>query len=251
MADWKSNLVVGKQHLPPRICFYGVHGVGKSKLASRFPKPIFISTEDGLASLDVTSFPRAKTIEDVASNIKSLIKEEHDFKTAVLDSADWTIEPLIVSDIDSKYDEKAQAYGKGQMYVAEAFREILQGFDVLRKKRGMNIILLAHSAIVRFDDPRSEGYDRFQPKIPNRCNAILQEWCDVIAFAGYKVLIKKSDAGFNQQKARGVTTGERLLHFVEQPAFVAKNRYDMPEDIELTNDQAVVDELKKFIPIAE
>jgi len=243
--SWKDTLVVGKQELPPRVCVYGVHGVGKSTFASKFPAPIYISTEDGLSSLDVTSFPRAKTIDDISASIKSLIKEDHSFKTVVVDSIDWLIEPLIVADIDSKFDEKAQAYGKGQMYVAESFREILQGLDVLRKKRGMNVVLLAHSAVVRFDDPRTEPYDRYQPKIPNRCNSILQEWVDVMAFAGYKVLIKKSDAGFNQQKARGITTGERLLHFVEQPAFVAKNRYDLPEEMEMNYDEFV-----KLVPVA-
>jgi hypothetical protein len=242
--SWQDSLIKGKQQLPPRVCIYGVHGVGKSTFASKFPNPIFISTEDGLASLDVTSFPRAKSIEDVAGNIKSLIKEEHDFKTVVVDSIDWLIEPLIVSDVDSKYDEKAQAYGKGQMYVAEAFREILQGLDVVRKKRGMNVVLLAHSNVVRFDDPRTEPYDRFQPKIPNRCNGILQEWVDIMAFAGYKVIIKRADAGFNQQKARGITTGERLLHFVEQPAFAAKNRYSLPDDMEMN-----FEEFAKLVPV--
>lgn len=243
--SWKDSLVVGKQQLPPRVCVYGVHGVGKSTFASQFPAPIFISTEDGLSSLDVTSFPRAKSIEDVQGSIKTLIKEDHEFKTIVVDSIDWLIEPLIVADVDSKYDEKAQAYGKGQMYVAETFREILQGLDVLRKKRNMNVVLLAHSSVVRFDDPRTEPYDRYQPKIPNRCNGILQEWVDIMAFAGYKVIIKKSDAGFNQQKARGVTTGERLLHFVEQPAFAAKNRYSLPEDMEMN-----YNEFAKLVPIA-
>lgn len=243
--SWKDSLVVGKQELPPRICVYGVHGVGKSTFASKFPSPIFISTEDGLSSLDVTSFPRSKSVEDVSAAIKTLIKEEHDFKTVVVDSVDWLIEPLIVADVDSKYDEKAQSYGKGQMYVAETFREILQGLDVLRKKRSMNVVLLAHSNVTRFEDPRTEPYDRFVPKIPNRCNGILQEWVDIMAFAGYKVIIKKSDSGFNQQKARGITTGERLLHFVEQPAFVAKNRYSLPDDMEMN-----YDEFAKLVPIA-
>lgn len=243
--SWKDSLVVGKQELPPRICVYGVHGVGKSTFASQFPSPIFISTEDGLSSLDVTSFPRAKKVEDVAESIATLAKEEHNFKTIVVDSVDWLIEPLIIADIDSRYDEKAQAYGKGQMYVAETFREILQGLDVLRKKRGMNVVLLAHSAVVRFDDPRTEPYDRYQPKVPNRCSGILQEWCDIIAFAGYKVMIKKSDAGFNQQKARGITTGERLLHFVEQPAYVAKNRYALPDELEMN-----YEDFSKLVPVA-
>lgn len=242
--SWKNTLVMGKQELPPRICIYGTHGIGKSTLASQFPNPIFISTEDGIDSLDVTSFPRAKHINDVVDSIKTLLKEEHEFKTVVLDSVDWLIEPLIVEDVEKSHDAKELAYGKGQMLVAESFREILQGLDALRRKRDMNVVLLAHANVVKFESPMTEPYDRYQPKIPNRCNALLQEWVDVLGFAAFKVVIKKSEAGFNKEVARGVTTGERLFHLVENPAFVAKNRYSCPDNIELTYDDVI-----KHIPV--
>jgi hypothetical protein len=245
MSDWKSTLRVGKQEVPPRICIYGGHGIGKSTLASQFPSPIFISTEDGLDSLDVTSFPRATKITDVVESIKTLIKEDHKFKTVVIDSVDWLIEPLIVSSVESSHEAKDLAYGKGQMLVAEEFREILQGLDALRLKRNMNVVLIAHAAVVKFEDPRTEPYDRYQPKLPNRCNALLQEWADVLAFAAFKVIIKKSDSGFNNTKNRGVSTGERLLHFVENPAYAAKNRFACPDEIEMT-----IENLSKLIPIA-
>ena len=243
---WKDTLRTGKQMVPPRVVIYGGHGIGKSTLASQFPNPIFISTEDGLDSLDVTSFPKAGNIKDVVDSIKTLIKEDHDFKTVVVDSVDWLVEPLIVSNVESSHEAKDLAYGKGQMLVAEEFREILQGLDVLRHKRGMNVVLIAHAAVVKFEDPRTEPYDRYQPKLPNRCNALLQEWADVIAFAAFKVIIRKSDTGFNNQKTRGVTTGERLLHFVENPAYAAKNRYGCPTEIEMT-----IENLDKLIPIAK
>lgn len=246
MSDWKESLIVGKQALPPRICIYGGHGIGKSTLASTFPAPIFISTEDGLASLDITSFPRAETIDDVAQSIRSLIKEEHEFKTVVLDTADWLIEPLITADIESKHEAKDLSYGKGAMMIAESFRELLTGFDVLRKKRDMNIVILAHAATVKYEDPRSEPYDRFQPKLSNRCNAILQEWVDVLAFASFRVIVKKSDAGFGNQVSRGITTGERLLHVVENPAYVAKNRYNCPDTIPM-----VFEKLAEAIPVKQ
>jgi hypothetical protein len=242
--SWKNTLVVGKQELPPRICIYGTHGIGKSTIASQFPTPIFISTEDGIDSIDVTSFPRARHVNDVVDSIKTLLKEEHDFKTVVLDSVDWLVEPLIVEDVENTHDAKDLAYGKGQMLVAESFREILQGLDALRRKRGMNVVLLAHANVVKFESPMTEPYDRYQPKISNRCNALLQEWVDVLGFAAFKVVIKKSEAGFNKEVTRGVTTGERLFHLVENPAFVAKNRYACPDNIELT-----YEELTKYIPI--
>ena len=245
MSDWQKSLRKGKQEIPPRICIYGGHGIGKSTLASQFPKPIFISTEDGLDSLDVVSFPRANTVTDVVESIKTLIKEDHEYKTVVIDSVDWLVEPLIVQNVESSHEAKDLAYGKGQMLVAEEFREILQGLDVLRTKRNMNVVLIAHSAVIRFEDPRTEPYDRYQPKLPNRCNALLMEWADVLAFAAFKVIIRKADTGFNNTKNRGVTTGERLLHFVENPAYAAKNRYACPDEVEMN-----IENIAKLIPIA-
>ena len=245
MSDWMKTLRVGKQAVPPRICIYGGHGIGKSTLASQFPAPIFISTEDGLDSLDVTSFPKATVLSDVVDSIKTLLKEDHPFKTVVVDSVDWLVEPLIVDNVNSQYDEKEQSFGKGQMFIAEEFREILQGLDALRLKKGMNIVLIAHAAVVKFEDPRTEPYDRYQPKLPNRCNALLMEWADVLAFAAFKVIIKKDDAGFNNKKTRGTTNGDRLLHFIETPAYAAKNRYDCPDEADMN-----IETIAKLLPIA-
>ena len=39
---------------------------------------------------------------------------------------------------------------------------------------------------------------------------------------------------------------KRLLHFVENPAFAAKNRYTCPDDIEMT-----IENIEKLIPISK
>ena len=242
--SFMDALIKGKQELPPRICIYGNHGIGKSTIAAQFPAPIFVNTEDGIDSLDVTSFPRAAEIGDVVGAIKTLLKEDHKFKTLVIDSVDWLVEPLISKNVESSYDAKDLGYGKNQVYVAEEFREILQGLDALRRKKGMNIVLLAHASVVRYENPLTEPYDRFVPKLPNRCNALLQEWCDVVAYAGFKVIVKKADVGFNNTVNRGITTGERLLHVTESPAYIAKNRYACPDSFEMT-----IEEISKNIPV--
>lgn len=217
----------------PRLMLYGVEGIGKSTFAAGAPEPIFICTEDGLGSLDVAHFPLAEKASDVMEAIGTLCKEKHEFKTVVLDSVDW-LDNLIWADVEATHDAKDLAYGKGAMIVAERWREVLDGLNFLRNQKGMVVILLAHTQIKRFDSPEVEPFDRYQPKLQERSNAILREWVDALLFANYKTIVKKDDVGFNKTNNRGITTGERLMFTSERPAYMAKNRYSLPESLPLS-----------------
>ena len=59
----------------------------------------------------------------------------------------------------------------------------------------------------------------------------MSEWSDAVLFANYKTIVKKADVGFNKEVSRGISTGERLLFTSERPAYMAKNRYNLPETI--------------------
>lgn len=217
----------------PRIMVYGVEGIGKSTFGAGAPNPIYILTEDGLGSLNVNHFPLATSFQDVIDAIATLYKENHAFETVVIDSLDW-LEAIIQREIEAKYDAKDLAYGKGALIAAERWREILDGLNALRNDKGMAVILIAHTTIKRFDSPEVEPYDRYQPKLQERSNAVVREWCDAVLFANYKTIVKKDDVGFNQTNNRGISTGERLLFTSERPAYMAKNRYNMPESIPLS-----------------
>lgn len=217
----------------PRVLVYGVEGIGKSTFASGAPNPIFICTEDGLGSLEVSHFPLATSVPDVMEAIGTLFQEDHDYKTVVIDSLDW-LENLIWREVESTYDAKDLAYGKGATIAAQKWREILDGLTALRNERGMSVVLIAHTEIKRFDSPECEPFDRYQPKLQARSSALIREWCDAVFFANYKTLIKKDDVGFNKTVSRGITTGERLLFTSERPAYMAKNRYSLPESIPLS-----------------
>jgi len=217
----------------PRIMLYGVEGIGKSTMAAGAPNPIFILTEDGLGSLQVSHFPLATKASDVLDAIATLCKEKHDFKTVVLDSVDW-LDNLIWADVEATHDAKDLAYGKGAMIVADRWREILSGLNFLRNEKSMVVMLLAHTQIKRFDSPEVEPYDRYQPKLQERSNAILREWVDALLFANYKTVIRKDDLGFNKTSNRGISTGERLLFTSEKPAYMAKNRYSLPESLPMS-----------------
>jgi hypothetical protein len=214
---------------------YGVEGIGKSTFGAGAPNPVYILTEDGLGSLKVDHFPLATSFQDVMDAIASLYKDNHAFETVVIDSLDW-LEAIIQREIEQKYDAKDLAYGKGSLIAAERWREILDGLNALRNDKGMIVILVAHTTIKRFDSPEVEPYDRYQPKLQERSNAVVREWADAVLFANYKTIVKKDDVGFNQTNNRGISTGERLLFTSERPAYMAKNRYNMPESIPLSWD---------------
>ena len=219
----------------PRIMVYGVEGIGKSTFGAGAPNPIYILTEDGLGSLKVDHFPLATSFQDVMDAIATLYKENNAFETVIIDSLDW-LEAIIQREIEQKYDAKDLAYGKGSLIAAEKWREILDGLNALRNDKGMAVILIAHTTIKRFDSPEVEPYDRYQPKLQERSNAVVREWADAVLFANYKTIVKKDDVGFNQTNNRGISTGERLLFTSERPAYMAKNRYNMPESIPLSWD---------------
>lgn len=225
----------GQDIKPPRIFIYGVEGIGKSTFAAAAPNPIFIQTEDGQGALDIATFPMVEKIDDIREAIGSLYQEQHDFGAVVLDSADW-LEQIIAREIEAKHDAKELAYGKGALKQAEIWQELLAGFNALRNDRGMAVILIGHSQIKRFDSPETEPYDRYSPKLQERSNALVREWADAVLFANYRTVVKKSEVGFNKEVARGITNGERLLYTTEKPAYMAKNRYALPDSLPLSWD---------------
>ena len=84
----------GKRPAPRRVMLYGTHGIGKSTFGSKAPKPIFLSTEDGLGEIDCDRLPLAKTFDQAIEALGALYSEEHPYRTVVIDSVDW-LEGLI------------------------------------------------------------------------------------------------------------------------------------------------------------
>ena len=233
MAFDLSSIKRGPDLKPPRLFLYAVEGIGKTTFAASAQKPIFIQTEDGLGGLDAARFPMVERIDDVRNAIGTLYQQEHEFETVVLDSADW-LEQIIAKEIESTHEAKDLAYGKAALKQAEVRRELLDGLNALRNERGMAVILIGHCQIKRFDSPETEPYDRYMPKLQERSSALVREWADAVLFANYRTVVKTTDVGFKKEVSRGITTGERLLYTTEKPAYMAKNRYALPDSMPLS-----------------
>lgn len=232
MAFDLASIQSGPRAAPPRILLYGPHGCGKTTLAASAPEPIFICTEDGLGTLETPAFPLVTSTQDVAEAIGALFHQEHNYCTVILDSADW-LDNLIQAEVKASRSEKELAYGRDALLGAEQWRELLDGFNALRTHRKMAVILIAHCEIKRFDPPDSDSYERYQPKLMARASAVVQEWADMVLFANFQAYVKTETVGTGKQQTikKALSAGERLLHTGEKPAYLAKNRYSLPDTL--------------------
>jgi hypothetical protein len=235
MAVSLSSLTRASRFKPPRVLIHGVAGVGKTTFAAQAYKPVVIQTEDGLGMLDVPSFPLSRTFDEVIEGLAALYTEDHDFKTVVVDSVDW-LEPLVWAKACRENGWKSiedAGYGKGYVAALNLWRQYIDGLNALRDERGMTVVQIAHTDIKRFDSPEHDPFDRYVIKLHSRAASLLQEHSDVVAFANFRISTVKADVGFNKKINRAVGSGERVLHTAERPAFLAKNRYALPETLPL------------------
>lgn len=229
-----------------KFLVYSVQGLGKTTFGATFERPVVAMTEDGAGALDVPVFPDlVKTYEDMIEVVNTL-HDEHNYKTLVLDSLDW-LEPIVwdkqvrsmPSTDKGKEIRNIEDYGFGKGYVMclEWWRELMGGFDSLRLSKGMDIVLIAHSEIKRYDSPETDPYDRYGIKLHKGAFSLWQEWCDVVLFCNYITQIKKTDVGFNKDVKRGTGSGERVIFTEERPAYLAKNRWGLPPEIYVGQDK--------------
>lgn len=261
MAISLASIAKTKHAAPPRILIHGPEKVGKSTFFAGgsvngimhpgAPNPIYIRTEDGLNGIDTNAFPVAQSYQDVMDALRALATEQHDYQTAVLDSADWferLIHAKVCADDNVRSIELAGGgYGKGYTLATNYWRDFLAAVDYLNRERGMIIGIICHSAIVPFNDPEHEPYDRFemklhQPKKGTGARDLLVEWADVIGFAQRKIYVTKKETASGDKVARGTAAANESnkLHLVGSPAYVAGNRYSLPATIDL-NWQAFAD----------
>jgi hypothetical protein len=167
--------------------------------------------------------------------IGSLAEENHDFSTVVIDSADWA-EQLVhkrVAKDNNVATIDAIGYGRGYKAAADYWKQILEGLDHLRSAKNMQVVLLAHTQVKRFDDPLADPYDRYQLDLHHGSASLISEWCDILMFANQQYSTVKSDVGFNQKITRAVGNGNRVLYTQERPGWQAKSRWPLPDQLPL------------------
>lgn len=245
------KLLSGRQRRPRRVLLYGQHGIGKTSWALGAPKPIFLDLEDGLGDVDVDRTPLLTDFGQFMEASSFLVSAEHGHKTVVVDTVDW-LERLVHRDVARAHNKTSIEeipYGKGYMLALDKWDLVLSSFEELRR-RGLAVILLAHSRITKFNDPTTDSYDRYEPDLHKTVSGRLMEWCDEVLFATYAVRTVKVREKFNAERVRAIGSGERVVYTCEMPTHLAKRRCELPDELPLEF-AAYVEHVRKAIANGE
>lgn len=236
---------------PYRMYLHAPEKWGKTSWAAFAPKPVFLMTQGETGLIDLIDFgqvPETAHLPNAAeqpngfqewpallANVRAVASDPHDFETLVIDTANGAERLLAQYVLESEFHGRTYGkgsygdYGKGDAACVGHWTRFLQLLDEVRGKRRMHIILLAHTQIKSVKNPEGEDYDQYRPEGINKLWPLTHKWASVIASGGYLITIK-------DDKATGGR--DRVLRVRASAAYVAGNRYGLPETIPCGNDPA-------------
>lgn len=226
------QITKGKRARAQKVVVYGPEGIGKSTFAAQFPEPLFIDTEGSTDNMDVSRLDKPSSYTMLKNEIAWVKANPAVCKTLVIDTTDWA-ESLVIADVCAQHGKKGIedfGWGNGYTYTKEEMGRLLNQLGEL-VDLGINVVLTAHAQMRKFEQPDEMGsYDRWELKLGKKTSSqtapLVKEWADMVLFANYKTVVMTADNG--KKKATG---GQRVLYTQHHPAWDAKNRHGLPEEM--------------------
>ena len=101
------------------------------------------------------------------------------------------------------------------------------------------ILILSHVRIRPFKNPLGPDYDRYEADCHQKTWSVTHKWCDAVLFGNFFTVVDTGkDAG--AKKGKGIGGTQRVLYTQRRDGFDAKNRFGMPECIDIPANPAQV-----------
>lgn len=221
------EILRGQALTAPKLMIYGLSGVGKSSLAAKLKKPIFLDFEGGLNYLGVD---RTAQYTDLAAFYKDLVElyrkaeaGKREYDTIVIDSVDWMVRKVVEKAAGISKDNLTETlnrsnggYGNGKQVLENHIRTKLLPMLVLLNKMGYGICLVAHADRKDLMDADGVDVERVTPKIDVNTMNVFVEWVDNVFYLKY-------------------VDGERYLVLEGDSNILAKNRLNLNGEVKLAD----------------
>ena len=236
----------------PMMLLYGGEGLGKTTLGGKCPAPLFFDLEHGIPrGMEVDAVSNVGTHPQMMAALKDIYAtEDLPYQTVVIDGLEVVESFIHKQACTENHWQNMESASFGKAYVAAdvLWRQLLGALSAVRKKHGVTIILIGHQAIERVEDPRVPAYTAYAPRLHKRARSLVVDACDIAGFLAHDLRVVNEDLGFNRERARAMASPARYLFLEGRPAFTAKNRYGMPEKVEITKDFDIRTLTKLFLP---
>jgi hypothetical protein len=164
--------------------------------------------------------------------LTALIKDDHDYKTLVIDSItqlDNLFTNYIVDTDPKKPRTIAQAlggYGAGFQAISSLHGRVRKAAGILNEVKGMNIVFIAHSETETIELPDQDPYTRYNIRMQKKS---VSHYTDNVDLVGYLKLETHTMGDGERKKA--ISDGTRILVTYASASNVSKNRYGINKDL--------------------
>lgn len=234
-----------------RVVFVAVNGYGKTTCGAYGPEPVVIMSPDehGYITLHdhgiVPSVPimQPKSWPELLASIESFAADRQGRKTIVLDALAG-LEFLLarhVCETRFKGDWGKTGFlswNEGPREVARIWPSLLARLMAC-SKNGMNILILGHAKVSRFNNPDGADYDRYECN----CGAIelwnrTRDWAEAVLFGNFRAIVDQAREQANIAKAHGKAIGQqRIIRCQYSAAADAKNQYGLGPEYVMPDDR--------------
>lgn len=225
MIDLKT-LEKAKQH-PPIIVLHGHEGIGKSTAANQFQNALWCNLENSTYDFDPYMPLTPQTYSEIIELLQALIEQKHDYKTLIIDTID-KLETMMTSYICAKNNWRAitePAYGKGYGDRSAEFLNFWNLITTLNTQKNMVIVIIAHSQVVKVEDPILPAYDKHTLQLYKTENQFIRREADLVGYCMIETFTSNDGT-----RNLATTAGERQIRVWPNPAYDAKTRRaNMPE----------------------